>query len=819
MEKLSFKGLVDKYAVVIPMLQRDYAYGRPDEAEKRENFLRKLKQYIEDPTPHELDFVYGSVDRKGCLKLLDGQQRITTLFLLHWYLSLIKDSRGDHHFDDFRKTVIFPDGESKFSYKTRFSATDFCNAIANLKFKGIDRSEKYAEIINNRSSKISAIISREKWFLPHWNYDPTITGMLNMLDSIMSFFAPDDCRGYYSKLVGQDQLLFNFLNLDDFNLTDELYIKMNSRGRALTGFENLKSKMLKLYDDAGRREPQKYSEMLAKVNSISSGSYSSLRDYVSYMMNTKWADVFWNEWLQTPDHEEKPNVDDMMFSFISTMAIFDHIVFRLAGRLSLGRKEELTKEINDLMNDKDKNKGVTIRYDKLIEMFTENDYAFLFNIIDYFNIFNDNGKLKTYLPVSFRLFDEHEAFLYLANDYKYGMEYERKAKIFAYIKYLSLNPQPDRELFGNWMRFVCHICSNSYNLANYTDAFCTSLAGLNYLYDRDIAKAIMNKDLSVIVTLDIPQIEEEILKIKLSANADWKTAIDDAESRLSYFEGSLRYPLMECCQIDESHMSDPAGCSRFEKYVEKMAAIFPNETGCDCENELIKALLAKGNYLMYFSSSNTLLKNADRDNSWRRYLKEKPDAYHPFGPVGCDERSFFKEILDDPVFDPANVKGSLNSIAKSRDDSIPMWRKLIIDCEDILENTDVMALGKDRFIRWNNDVTEYPHKKDSEDNFEIDLIPGSAITGYHAELFSLAKYYELKGKTFNTWGQPEYARAKTSIEQPYFYFGEAEQPYVKVMYQDDDSFRFVFSNGKERPNVAYADVENALLEANIFIHG
>ena len=173
--------------------------------------------------------------------------------------------------------------------------------------------------------------------------------------------------------------------------------------------------------------------------------------------------------------------------------------------------------------------------------------------------------------------------------------------------------------------------------------------------------------------------------------------------------------------------------------------------------------------------------------------------------------SFFKEILDDPVFDPANVKGSLNSIAKSRDDSIPMWRKLIIDCGDILENTDVMALGKDRFIRWNNDVTEYPHKKDSEDNFEIDLIPGSAITGYHAELFSLAKYYELKGKSFNTWGQPEYARAKTNIEQPYFYFGEAEQPYVKVMYQDDDSFRFVFNNGKEQLNVAYADVENALL--------
>ena len=167
---------------------------------------------------------------------------------------------------------------------------------------------------------------------------------------------------------------------------------MNSRGRALTRFENLKSKILKLYDDASKSVPQKYSQMLEKVRSISNSSYSTLRDYVSYMLDTKWTDVFWNEWLQTPNHEEKPNVDDMMLSFIATMAIFDHIIFKLDGRLSLGRKDELTREINNLMNDKDKNNGVTIRYDKWIDLFTENNYAFLFNIIDYFNIFNDNGK-------------------------------------------------------------------------------------------------------------------------------------------------------------------------------------------------------------------------------------------------------------------------------------------------------------------------------------------------------------------------------------------------------------------------------------------
>ena len=812
MEKLSFKELMEHYIVVVPMLQRDYAYGRMDEAEKREHFLSNLKRYFDDRVPHELDFVYGSVDKHKNLKLLDGQQRITTLFLLHWYLSLVKDSAGAHHFNDFQAMMTLPNGESKFAYKTRFSSADFCNAIVSLNFKGVDYTEKYIAAIAEEKASLSSLLRQEKWFLPHWNYDPTIVSMLNMLDAMQQFFKADECKDYYLKLVNDGQLAFNFLNLEDFKLTDELYIKMNSRGCALTRFENLKSKVLKLYDDASREEKTKYEDKLRQVNhGIGSGTYRSLRDYVSHMLDTQWTDVFWNEWLNTPGHEDKPNVDDMMLSFITAMAIFDHILFKMDGKLSLSRKDALTKEIHALMRDKDKNKGITIRFDKFIELFKENHYSLLFHMIDYFNIFNDNGSLKTYLSPSFTLFDEKESFAYLANDYKHEMEYERKAKMFAYVKYLSVNPNPDRGYLESWMRFVCNVCSNSYNLGNYTDTFCSAIAGINYLYEADIVSTVSGKDLTVLSTLDIPQIEEEILKMSLSANADWNQALVEAEKKLSYFEGRLRYPLMECCNVRAEDIADVSKLHAFNAYVAKIAAIFPDATGCCCENELIRAMLSKGNYLMYFSSNNTLLKNADRDNSWRRFLKERPDAYHPFGRVGIDERDYFKAVIDDPAFDSSNAKDSLETIAKARRESLPMWRKLIIDCHDILENTDVAALGKDRFIRWNNDATEYPHKKDSEDNYEIDLIPGSAITGYHAELFSLGKYYELKGKQFHSLGAVKYQRAKTSIEQPYFYLGNDEAPFVKVMYQDDNCFRFVFANGTQKTGIAYADVENELL--------
>ncbi len=129
-----------------------------------------------------------------------------------------------------------------------------------------------------------------------------------MLDSIKKFFVPEECGDYYCRLINDGQIVFNFLNLDDFHLADELYIKMNSRGRALTRFENLKSKILKLYDDASKEVPKEYNKKLSEIQSAQGNhsAFKSLRDYVSYMLDTKWTDVFWNEWLNTAEHDEIP---------------------------------------------------------------------------------------------------------------------------------------------------------------------------------------------------------------------------------------------------------------------------------------------------------------------------------------------------------------------------------------------------------------------------------------------------------------------------------------------------------------------------------
>ena len=101
-ETHSFKSFLKKYHVVIPMVQRDYAQGRTtDDVNRiRNRFLETIKSYLVQPEEEcevmKMDFIFGEKEqvwsRTEANKLesiivtpLDGQQRLTTLYLLHWY--------------------------------------------------------------------------------------------------------------------------------------------------------------------------------------------------------------------------------------------------------------------------------------------------------------------------------------------------------------------------------------------------------------------------------------------------------------------------------------------------------------------------------------------------------------------------------------------------------------------------------------------------------------------------------------------------------------------------------------------------------------
>lgn len=203
--------------IVIPIIQRDYAQGRKDSDVRRIRlrFLDSLKKAITNK-PITLDFVYGDIDANGVMTPLDGQQRLTTLFLLHWYAAKRENiSKDEYAF------------LSNFSYETRYSARDFCDLIVNKHTPSFTQT-------------ISEEIIDQAWFPLDWAKDPTISSMLVMLDAIHDMFA--DVSEIWSSLKN-GAISFYFLPIKDMGLTDELYIKMNSRGKPLTQFEHFKAEL------------------------------------------------------------------------------------------------------------------------------------------------------------------------------------------------------------------------------------------------------------------------------------------------------------------------------------------------------------------------------------------------------------------------------------------------------------------------------------------------------------------------------------------------------------------------------------------------
>ncbi|MHA7291498.1 DUF262 domain-containing protein [Arthrobacter sp. MDT3-24] len=236
--------------IEIPLIQRDYAQGRRGVKvdEIRETFLDVLHDALAGPNPQRvsLDFIYGEID-EGTLQPLDGQQRLTTLFLLHWYIAA-------------RAGVL--DGTepwTRFSYATRQSARRFCERLV-------------ATTPPPDVEKLSAWIIDQPWYLFVWRHDPTIQAMLVMLDAIHRQFAEVNAVVAWERLANtaEPAVWFHLLPVPDMGSAEDLYIKMNSRGKPLTDFENFKAHFEKIIESSPRA-----SDFAQKVD-------------------VDWVDVFWH---------------------------------------------------------------------------------------------------------------------------------------------------------------------------------------------------------------------------------------------------------------------------------------------------------------------------------------------------------------------------------------------------------------------------------------------------------------------------------------------------------------------------------------------
>jgi hypothetical protein len=222
----SLREFLDKYtAVEIPILQRDYAQGRLDPRTKEmnrkgENFLSVLFNALREEKGLRMDIIYGSIETRDgdhpeekTFIPLDGQQRLTTLWLLHWYLS-----QWEERSEEIASLL------QRFTYATRSTARDFCQRLCSLR------------LTRDELANPSEYFSNKMWFTSKYSYDPTIQAMLNMLNAI--------AKEQHKQPVSFDMLeslQFRSFDIGAYELTDELYIKMNRRGKQLESIENLKA--------------------------------------------------------------------------------------------------------------------------------------------------------------------------------------------------------------------------------------------------------------------------------------------------------------------------------------------------------------------------------------------------------------------------------------------------------------------------------------------------------------------------------------------------------------------------------------------------
>lgn len=228
--------------VEIPIIQRDFAQGRTDSKTNkiRKDFLDVLFDLIQQKIKNqnaqiELDFIYGFNDgdekQPSLFVPIDGQQRLTTLWLLYWFVA------SKENIAESEKDFL-----NNFVYEIRHSTNQFCKKL--IKF-----SPEFA------NSCISSEIKNQSWYFEVWDFDPSIQAMLVVLDDIETRYSEISLTNVW-QYIGNNSCPFYFYKLDmkKVGLTDDLYIKMNSRGKPLTEFEYFKAGFSELINDRNEKK-------------------------------------------------------------------------------------------------------------------------------------------------------------------------------------------------------------------------------------------------------------------------------------------------------------------------------------------------------------------------------------------------------------------------------------------------------------------------------------------------------------------------------------------------------------------------------------
>lgn len=231
--------------IVVPDLQRDYCWG--NDTELVPSFLKSLTTEFTTRPNHDviMGLIYGYYENtRPNMLLCDGQQRITTLFLLIGLL--------------YRYTVL-PELEDMLMSKFERENDDFEPRLVY----DIRESTKYylSELVTNvfyRKGNIEDDVQNANWLHEGWwkkayKLDPSIMSMEKALNHIFMELLKVDDLNAFAQFVA-NKLKFIFYDMGNRKTGEETFVLINTSGEPLTPSENLKPVLLSKYVNQSQKQ-------------------------------------------------------------------------------------------------------------------------------------------------------------------------------------------------------------------------------------------------------------------------------------------------------------------------------------------------------------------------------------------------------------------------------------------------------------------------------------------------------------------------------------------------------------------------------------
>ncbi|MDE7153797.1 MAG: DUF262 domain-containing protein [Muribaculaceae bacterium] len=683
METFSFTDLVTGKAlkgikqIVIPKIQRDYAQGRSGQraTDVRNLFTANLIASLkaEDDNISMLDFIYG-YRREGKFEPLDGQQRLTTLFLLHWLV-----------LPEEKRSLLMNGNEPVVSYCTRPSARDFCRFLVKepdpktLISAEFDKAVSEAIAENKKLPNLSQFIRQLDEFRRSWEYDPTVLSMLNMLDALMVQFGTfAEIRKTDSEKL--ENIRFHIRDLDDLRQGDELYVKMNARGLELSDFDNTKSAL--------------------EGDLLDSGFNTATQNQWRSMMDSDWIDFFWHRaGADNPDGklglEKIHTIEDNFKTLILRLVLLRW--FRKYFRTNKTPVENEILQLADLEHSKRHNLSATFTtYLQLRFIDLHSQQPGNCPVIDYAGVITDFNSLiysnnKTILGADTLLenlkSDPDSDYSFIDRMLENDFSHVNRLLLYGMLKFtenfnataIATNNGLKKD-WSTWMRILRNLAlaRNNNNRLDSNDDISNAMDGIDkfltvYANAKKANPTYTMSDHVIssggISGLDADNYAEEKQKELLRVNSGWANALDRFENE-GYLFGQLRAPLQWA----------KGDIGRFKRY-----AIILNRLikGDYYHKKLYAALLLlSGDVNMNYPYNNSLLTlNYDRDSSFKRYLREQTGGV--YAPALKRLADIWREKFKDDITEEEFLDSVISDYVT--DGRIAEWRRQMAQNPEMIE--------------------------------------------------------------------------------------------------------------------------------------